>query len=64
MILSDNLPKINCVHVSKIEAGVVLANLGKLLEIEERNDYYTLIISRMNEKQVFKFEKDTVLITI
>lgn len=63
MLLSDNLPQINHVHISKIKTGVVLANLGELLEIEERDDCYALIISRMNEKQVFKFEKNTELIT-
>lgn len=64
MIRSDNLPNINCVHVSKIEVGFVLANLGELLEIEERDEYYALVISRMKEKQVFKFEKDAILITL
>lgn len=63
MLLSDHLPQINHVHISKIKAGVFLANLGELLEIEERDEYYALVISRMKEKQVFKFEKDMVLIT-
>jgi len=62
MLVSDILPKINCVHISKIEVGVGLANLGEVLEIEERDDCYALIICRMNEKQVLRFEKNTILI--
>lgn len=63
MLLSQNLPNIHHVHISAIETGAILVNLGTLLEIEEYPQHYCLIIARMNEKQVIKFEKDILLAT-
>lgn len=40
---------------------MILVNLGRVLEIEEHSEHYCLIVDRMNEKQVIKFEKDVLL---
>ncbi|RLJ77379.1 hypothetical protein [Pedobacter alluvionis] len=50
--------------ISEVEVGEIVANLGEILEIEEAANAYTLVISRLGEKQVIKFEKQTLLILI
>ncbi|MEJ2901672.1 hypothetical protein WAE58_04525 [Pedobacter panaciterrae] len=62
MSLSDNPSKFKHVHISKVEAGVTLVNLGTLLEVEEHSLHYCLIVERMSQKQVIKFDKDTLLV--
>ncbi|WP_316818007.1 hypothetical protein [Pedobacter nyackensis] len=64
MLRSEETPKIKTINISELTTGSILANLGEVLEIEEKEDYYSLIISRMQEKQVFKFNKLTPLIII
>ena len=58
MLNSHYLPDLNVKHISKIETGNIVVNLGVVMEIEELTEYYSLIISRLNEKQVFKFDKE------
>ncbi|MGY0039302.1 hypothetical protein [Pedobacter sp. NJ-S-72] len=51
------------VPVSDIEVGDFLVNLGSVIETERLDTHYNIIIARLNEKQVLKFERDTILIT-
>lgn len=61
---SIDLKKLKMVPVSDIEAGDFLVNLGPVIETEKHETHYNIIIARLNEKQVIKFERDTVLVTI
>ncbi|WP_316811717.1 hypothetical protein [Pedobacter heparinus] len=47
--------------ISDLEPGDSILNLGEVLEIEENKEIYSIIILRMNQKQVFKFEKNICL---
>ena len=44
--------------ISELKPGDNILNLGEVLEIEESPEMYAVIIFRMTQKQVFKFEKD------
>jgi hypothetical protein len=43
------------IKINELKVGDTLINLGQVLEIEEKSDYLFIVISRHNEKQVFKF---------
>lgn len=60
MPTSNNLIPI---QISKVKVGTFIVNLGEILEIEENGHYFHLVISRMNEKQVIKFDRDISLWT-
>lgn len=64
MSKSDNLEisKFKLVPVTNITAGQYVVNLGPVLEIEKLKKHCNLIISRVDEKQVIKFDADTVLV--
>lgn len=47
--------------ISELQPGDKLLNLGEVIEIEEGPEIYAVIIYRMSQKQVFKFEKDASL---
>lgn len=64
MFTSNQINQFTQVHISEIQTGAILVNLGQLLEIEEYAQHYCLIIDRMNQKQVFKYVKDVYLIII
>jgi hypothetical protein len=64
MLHSKNPPNLTAKHISEVSKGLLIANLGEVLEVEEHEQCFMLIISRMNEKQVIKFEKDIFLITL
>ena len=64
MLYSDSLPDLKVVHISKIEKGNIVVNLGLVLETEELDKHYNLIISRLNEKQVMKFDKEIFMVTM
>lgn len=49
------------VTISDLKKGDIILNLGEVLEIEESPELYAVIIHRMNQKHVIKFEKDTDL---
>ena len=51
-------------HISKIEIDDILVNLGSVLEIEEFEKCYSIIICRLDEKQVIKFNKEIYMVTI
>lgn len=58
------IPKVITKRISELEIGDVLVNLGYVLEIEEGLTHFTLVISRLNEKQVIKFLKEDMLILV
>ncbi|ACU04577.1 MULTISPECIES: hypothetical protein [Pedobacter] len=59
--LKSHTEPIEIKSISDLEQGDKIINLGKVLEIEESAEFYAIIILRMNQKQVFKFEKNTSL---
>ena len=50
------------ISIEKLRIGDNVINLGEVLEVEERESRYDVIIWRMNAKQVWGFEKDKVLV--
>jgi hypothetical protein len=64
MLYSDSLPDLKVVHISKIEKNNIVVNLGLVLETEELDKHYNLVISRLNEKQVMKFDKEIFMVTM
>ncbi|MFF5382922.1 hypothetical protein [Pedobacter suwonensis] len=62
MTQSINLHDLEQIHISNIQVGTFIVNLGVILEIDEKDNFFNLVISRMNEKQVIKFERDVSLI--
>lgn len=46
------------IHISALEQGNCLVNLGLVTEIERRDTDYAVVILRMNQKQVFNFLND------
>jgi hypothetical protein len=50
------------ISIEELCIGHNLVNLGKVLEIEERESCYSLIIDRMHEKQVWQFNKGQQLV--
>jgi hypothetical protein len=59
---SNNLHNLQEIQISNIQVGAFIVNLGVILEIDQKDNFINLVISRMNEKQVIKFEKDASLI--
>lgn len=59
-----NDPKIFSQPISNVRIGQYLANLGEVLEIEEQESHFCLIIGRLNEKQVIRFGKEELMILI
>lgn len=48
-------------HITDIKLADRVVNLGEVLEID-RDDYgFSLVIFRLNQKQVFRFSNDEVL---
>ncbi|WGQ10765.1 hypothetical protein QG516_03735 [Pedobacter gandavensis] len=62
MLNSQNPPDIKVKHISKIEKDDILVNLGSVLEVEEFEKHYCIIISRLDEKQVIKFAKESYMV--
>ncbi|MNY17368.1 hypothetical protein D3C86_1506860 [compost metagenome] len=56
--LKFNQELIEVKAISDLKPGDHILNLGEVLEIEESPEMYAIIIFRMTQKQVFKFEKD------
>ena len=51
------------INLKDLKIGDTLLNLGEVLEIEEHPVFYSIVIFRNNEKQVFKFlEKQKLFI--
>lgn len=51
------------IPISEIQVGQNVVNLGPVIEIENKKSYYNLIIARVNEKQVIRFNPDVVLLS-
>lgn len=49
------------IHISELEAALYILNLGIVLEIEEEEIFFVVIILRMNEKHVFRYHKNAKL---
>lgn len=56
--------EIKSVAIDKLQINDTLLNLGSILEIEERDEDYWLVIDRMNERQVWRFNKTDILTII
>ncbi len=64
MVSLKSLASLKIKQISEIEVGAFVVNLGQVIEIEKQENHYNLIISRLREKQVIKFEKDTSLVIL
>jgi hypothetical protein len=62
MLNAQNLPEIKVKHMSKIEKHDILVNLGSVLEIEELEKHYSIIVDRLDERQVIKFDKEIYMV--
>lgn len=52
------------VSIKNLKVGNILINLGEVLEIEKQSNCFSVVISRNNEKQVFKFFEDQKLLIV
>jgi len=57
-IKHNNIKEIN---VKNLKISDILINLGEVLEIKNHSTFYSIIIFRNNEKQVFKFLDEQIL---
>ncbi|TDO20919.1 hypothetical protein [Pedobacter duraquae] len=60
-ILSSSGVFIN-IDIKHLKIGDELVNLGKVLEIEILPNKFSVVIYRLNQKQVFFFNSDDILI--
>lgn len=60
---SIDLSKFKISSIYEIKKGDYLVNLGSVIDTEKLDTHYNIIIDRLNEKQVLRFERDTVLVT-
>lgn len=60
-ILSSSGVFIN-IDIKDLKIGDELVNLGKVLEIEILQNKFSVVIYRLNQKQVFFFNSDDILI--
>lgn len=45
------------IPIPELEVGNILVNLGLVLEISQENDEFSIVIERMGERQVWRFNK-------
>lgn len=45
-------------EIANLSIGDTLINLGEVLEISEYEDYYSLVIARRGQRQVWTFGKE------
>lgn len=62
--LTERSQNLKTIPISNLSIGDSLINLGIVLEILERHDCYSLVIDRMEERQVWKFNKTEDLMVI
>ncbi|NQX43230.1 hypothetical protein SAMN05421820_115147 [Pedobacter steynii] len=48
-------------EMADLSVGDKLVNLGEILEIEESDYNYSLVIARMGQRQVWTFHKESTL---
>jgi len=54
--------KTEVVPIGRLQIGDLLVNLGTLLEIEETENHFILVIYRMEQRQVWQFIKNDNLL--
>lgn len=55
--LPESLPDLKTISISSLTAGDIIVNLGIVLEIIENEDHFSLVIDRMEQRQVWNFNK-------
>ncbi len=61
----DSIIKTEIVAVGRLLVGDFIVNLGSLLEIEEQETHFWLVIERMDQRQVWRFVKtDNLLVQL
>lgn len=64
MLSPENLPNLKIMPITQVVKGSKIVNLGEVLEIDHYPTHINLIISRLNEKQVLKFDKEASLLVL
>ena len=57
-----NLQMLIVKHISNVLIGEHLVNLGKVLEMNHQENIVSIVIFRMDEKQVFTFSPKQILV--
>ena len=52
------------VVISDLIVGNILINLGEVIEISEMENCYSLVISRMGQRQVWTFDKGIEMVIL
>ena len=60
-ILEQHHAMFKVMEIANLSVGNKLVNLGEILEIEEYDCSYALVISRMGQRQVWTFDKGAEL---
>lgn len=55
--VSETLQALKAVSISELTIGDSLVNLGTVLEINENENSFSLVIERMGQRQVWDFSK-------
>lgn len=50
------------IEIKEVRRGDFIVNLGKVLEIEESSNLFSIVILRLNRKEVYEFEKGAILL--
>ena len=53
----ESLPDLKAINISALVVGDIMVNLGLVLEIIENDNHFSLIIDRMEQKQIWSFNK-------
>ncbi|SEI40641.1 hypothetical protein SAMN04487995_0449 [Dyadobacter koreensis] len=48
--------------IGGLRTGDFIVNLGEVLEIDELTNAYSVVVRRSNQKQVFTFDKEDLLL--
>lgn len=62
MSLTDPSEQLTTILISELRIGDQLINLGRVIEITELADSFSLVIERMQERQVWRFNKNEGLL--
>jgi len=49
-------------NIGSLRTGDFIVNLGEVLEIDELTNAYSVVVRRSNQKQVFTFDKEDLLL--
>ncbi|WP_214229137.1 hypothetical protein [Pedobacter sp. B4-66] len=55
--VSEPMQALKAISISQLAIGDSLVNLGTVLEINENEKYFSLVIERMEQRQVWNFSK-------